>query len=66
MGRIEKIMPDISSKMRLRAQIMRTLSKYRDNANPLSEDIAQDIKKLSEIKDKKYLARLLFKEIKPS
>ncbi|MBR2068302.1 MAG: hypothetical protein IJ877_00940 [Candidatus Gastranaerophilales bacterium] len=56
-------MTNNQSKMQIRAQVMQMLSKYRDIKNPSNIDISQDIDILEHIKDKEYVARLLFKEI---
>ena len=51
------------SKMQLRVSLIQLLSKYRKDNEDNNEEIAQDIIKLKLVKDKKYLGKLLFKEI---
>ncbi len=59
-------MSEISSRMQLRAQILRLLNKYRGNKNPSNLQISQDSEFLKETRDKQYVAKLLFKELSSS
>lgn len=56
-------MTELTSKIKIRAEIFSILNKYRnENAEKIST-FDSDIKKLSQIEDKSYLAKVLAKEI---
>lgn len=56
-------MAQMSEKMKLRADLMAILSKYRNTINPKSSDFNNDLEHLRTIKDKKYILKALFKEL---
>ena len=56
-------MAQMSDKMKLRADLMAILSKYRNTLNPKSSDFNNDITYLRTIEDKKYILKTLFKEL---
>ena len=59
-------MPDVSQKIQLRAQLISTLNKYRNQDKLDAASLKQDLEVFKNFHDKDLLAKVLFKEISSS